>query len=262
MGANNSHFFRFFYMNELIDYIKKGQTKDEHLPCLLALYAKAPGFKRNMHASMQRSERSMKTYLRYEVWKLLPAEMKEEYGQDLKKKHSDEDPETEEPKDDGKDTDPKDEGKELEPKDDTKAEEQPREIAPLAEEVKAFAIQEKAKHYNQRAKLSNSLADFAEDDNPGRKEVVEKIAVIDARMSELDSLIEGKPVPEYKPKPQYKWLRTDEEIAAMTAAELKNYRSELTNARGKASSAHKKGEKLAENQLIMDTIDQIRLKLG
>lgn len=125
------------------------------------------------------------------------------------------------------------------------------------EDLEDEKIQLKAKLTRERAVLSNELAKYEEDDNEGR-------LIILKQMNEIDDQIKAlfEPAETQQKEIKIDWLKSDEETAKMTEAEIKVYKKSLSDRRGKASAAIKAGKNVAQNQQLLQIIDEAKLKLG
>lgn len=107
-----------------------------------------------------------------------------------------------------------------------------------AEIQEAFAA--RASRHNDRAKLSNSLRTFAQDDNAGRNEVCEQIEVLSAAINQYNELINYWE--------QHKTLPTVEPTETSAAFVMPDDKTEqmklLHNLRSQRSKAKRKLEKI------------------
>lgn len=237
-------------MQDLIQYIENGELDNAKLLDYFELY----GWNKLLAQSMRRTTANRDKYIRYEIFKMLSEDLKAKYTQKLELIATEEAASEKQESEDESEADAAD-AREVDAEDVQKS-----DIPDDAE--KSEWVQQKAKCYNERAKLSNTLADFSDDDNEGRKEVLYKIELLDVQIVELNQLIAGEQVAKPKGKSELDFLKPDAEKANMTDMEIRGYKKTLGDRRGKASAAVKRGEKVEQNQYIMDIIDKERLTLG
>jgi hypothetical protein len=240
-------------MENLIKYIENQEFDNE---VLLSHYMRL-GTNRNLKTSMMQSPVIRDRHIRYELWKLLPEEKREMYNQELMKV-----PEVGittlivtagDERWDGKvENDTQEEEEVLNHPQGNDDDNDTEEEEVLNDTESSLSLEEKAKLYNERAKLSNSLHTFAEDDNAGRAAVMKQIEALSIR-------IKGGETP---PSRQYTWLKTPEEITLMSDAEIRVYKKALSDRRGKASAAIKRGENIEKNQILLEIIDKEKQTLG
>lgn len=285
-------------MEKIIEYLSKTNEIDNAQ--LLQLYLQLPTKNKLLGISMTNSEKARDKYLRYDIWKKLPDEVKQSYNQDLT-------PKAVVAIEPSKDSKPKkltkkeafQKFKEAKAKFDSAGDEKAKEKA--QEEVTKYAnlvaeyyqigkqeeppegddtgeeeatpegddtgkeeatpegdekIQLKAKYAREKAVLSNELVKYAPDDNEGRKIIMQQIAAIDEKIKALFE------TPQTPKKLKLDWLKSDEETASMTSAEIKVYKKSLSDRRGKLNSDIKKGINVAHNEQLIAIIDEAKLKLG
>lgn len=197
-------------MTELLTLIEESRQDTEKL---LEYYAASEGSNQSLVKGMQNDPRKRDEYIHYEIWKMIPIEDRAKYNQDLTLKV-----ETEEEKT------PLKEKKE---KKTTVPEESIPEKKEPTEDFNEDIVR-KGKLYNQRAVLSNSLIIFDESDNEGRKKVVEGMDAIDKEIQAINEKLSGG-----TPPAKHKFLKTAEEKANLTPAEITVYKKKLSEKRSR-----------------------------
>lgn len=201
-------FFIFDIMTELQKLIEEsGQDKQK----LLEYYETLPGCNQSLVKVMKKETRKRDEYIQYEIWKMLADQERMKYNQDLSLKGE----EKEEPI------------KEKPAKKTISVE------APVTEENKGTQpevddIVRKGHLYNQRAILSNSLINFAENDNEGRRKIVEQMEKIDKEIQTINEKMSGG-----TPPAKHKFLKTEEEKAKLSLAEIIVYKKKLSEKRSR-----------------------------
>jgi hypothetical protein len=198
-----------FYM-DIKDIISKNTEE------LLEYYGTLPEHNPSLYLHMKNNPKKREEFIRYEVWKLLPDGIKGNLTQALEEKGAENTKRVIPLKPAGE--------KVVERKTTARPMLHP---SPGSEEDSKI-VQRGALH-RQRAVLSNSLKTFAEDDNAGRKKVVDQIAYIEKQMEEL--------VSDTPSDSKYKYLKTEAEKAKMSAAEKGYYKKVLSEKKSKIKKA-------------------------
>lgn len=225
-------------MQDLLTYIQENQGSLDNAE-LLALYDKH-GSNASLKKSMKRSPAIRDAHVRYQVWKLLPDAIRQQYKQDLTLEGT-----LMPPTDNATPTGemPVPTGKEEDEEDEDEAEDY-------------LGLTEVAQLNNHLSKLANSLHEFAEDDNAGREKVIREMESIEAKIQSY-----RKPSPPQAEKTSA-FLKTDAEKSKMSAAEIKLYKKALSEKLSKAKAALNAGKDAEKNSRIIQEIEEERLKLG
>lgn len=234
-----------FYVNmeELLKYLEVNQELDN---AVLLAYYKQVGNNQMLWESMERNERARDTYVRYELWKVLPEDARAQYDQDLKCLSVQEESTQEEPTRE-------------------ETQEPAQEETDLSGELsddESELIEMQAALYRERAKLSNSLGGFAEEDNAGRAAVLEKIAGIDESISNINKQLNGEETTPQTNTLEYAWMLPDEEIAKMSPEALTLYKAKLSQRRSKSRKAIAEGKNVDKNQKVIDAVDEYSKRLA
>jgi hypothetical protein len=246
--------------DELIKYIHENNANLDDKK-LLEFYEEL-NINAPLAATMRRDAKARKNYIRYEIGKILPKEVKAKLNADLTliKEETPATPDTE--KNEGEETPltPIVEKKEGEETPATpEADEPEEEKIQLPEGLSEEAYAEISSLYNNRARLANTLADFPDSDNAGRKAVMDEITALELKIKALTS-----PTPEKEADTQnaaFDWEKSDETIAKMSKPEKAYYKKQLTEKRSRANTALNEGKEVEKNTRIVTTIDSIWSKL-
>lgn len=221
-------------MEKLIEYIQNTPFAELDNAKLFELWKPLVNPNLGLLRTMLRSNEKRDEYIRYQVRELL--EDKELYTEELQL--IDEVPADDEQDEVAEDNDGGDASRDLEANDDEINEEVEIRIGELTRE---------------KAMLSNSLSGFAEEDNEGRKEVVEKIIEVEEKIRAIRNGDKEK-VSAIKP---VSWAKTAQEKAKMTTPEIKLYKKIV------ADNKRNYQKKLAEAQTIQNSekINQLTYNL-
>lgn len=241
-------------MEELLQYILTGVLDNAKL---LELLINALGNKTfPLINQMLRNIKVRDTHIRYQIWKLLGDDHKKQFTQNLEKvgqaiikeikKQKPEKPKKEKPQ-------------------------EPKEVEtnPPAEHFLTMSEEQAQTELrtlvNQANKLANTLNDYRESDDAGRKLVVDQLNEIEAKIIEYKAYLEGGAAPSH-PKPQdYDFIISDQEIYEMDDMQKKAYKTILAQKRTRAKTnlANNPTSKKAKQwQEIIDIVDSLYQKIG
>jgi hypothetical protein len=244
------------YMQELLKYLTENKELDNEV--LLKHYEKL-GNNPGLYQMMSRNERARDTYVRYELWTCLPENARAHFDQDLNLLSPLEDmPVQEEKEDEGE------KGEDTPVQEEKEEEENARDISEAEAKKESELTEQLAALYRQKAKLSNSLGTFADEDNEGRARVLVSINEIEEQSAAINRRLKGDEEIPTTPMNgfEYDWMKTDRELAKMSESEMKVHKTQISVLRSKNVKKVADGKHTEKAQKIIDAIDLYRQRFA